>query len=226
LPDLGFTGASALRHYKRFGVEVRAFALQTDQAASVIMAVAFESDPERPARLVGMGCDLSPRIALDKAIFELCQARPSEIVRFHKNPPAGRLKTYADVAAIDDHPGFHSLPENSGEFEFLWAGGNKVALAAMPDLSVQDADADLACVVERLTATGHRTAYAEITAPDVASVGYSVVRAFATGLQPIHFGWGEARLGGRRLFDAPVAWGLRREANTLDSLNLCPHPLA
>jgi ribosomal protein S12 methylthiotransferase accessory factor len=226
MPEQGFAGAAVLRHYARFGVEVRAFALHTDQLPTVVMAVATESDPARPARLVGMGCDLSPRVALDKAIFELCQGRPSEFIRFHQRPPAGRLKSYADVLTLDDHPAFHSLRENSSEFEFLWAAERKVALSAMPDHATGNADTALARCVDRLVATGHRAAYADITAPDVASAGYRVVRAFATGLQPIHFGWKEARLGGRRLFDAPVAWGLRDTPNSCESLNPCPHPLA
>ena len=218
--------ATIVRHYRRFGVAVRLLKIATDQLPAVIMAVADDSDPARPARLIGMGCDLDPVAACDKAAFELCQARPSEAVRFREKPPAGRLKSYQDVKDLDDHPGFHALRENLHEFDFLGPAAAPVALRDLASCATGDSDADVAAVVRRLADTGARAAYAEITTPDVAAAGYRVVRAIATGLQPVHFGWGQARLGGRRLYEAPVRWGLARAPSTPETLNYCPHPLA
>jgi ribosomal protein S12 methylthiotransferase accessory factor len=218
--------ATIVRHYRRFGVSVRLFKLATDQLPTVIMAVADDSDPARPARLIGMGCDLDPVVACDKAAFELCQARPSEAVRHREKPPAGRLNSYEDVKELDDHPGFHALRENLHEFDFLWPGAAPVALQDLASFASGDGDADVAAVAARLRQTGARAAYADITLPDVASAGYRVVRAIATGLQPIHFGWGQARLGGRRLYDAPMRWGFADRPSTPETLNYCPHPLA
>lgn len=226
LPDLGFCGASVVRHYQKFGMQLRAFLIRTDQLPTVVMAVAFETDPARPARVIGMGCDLQPSVAVDKAIFELCQARPSEAMRFRDKPPAGRLKNYQDVVKLEDHPAFFGLPENSYEFDFLSSTQEKVSLGSVPDYSTDQASSNLDLCVDRLISTGHRVAYAELTTPDVASVGFRVVRAIASGLQPIHFGWGEARLGGRRLFEAPMLWGFRDKPTRVEDLNLCPHPLA
>jgi ribosomal protein S12 methylthiotransferase accessory factor len=218
--------ATIIRHYRRFGVRVRLLKLATDQLPTVIMAVADDSDPARPARLIGMGCDLDPVVACDKAIFELCQTRPSEAVRYRESPPEGRLKSYEDVKELDDHPGFHAQRQNLHEFDFLNGGAEPVALRDLASFATGDAEADVAAVAARLKQTGARAAYAEITTPDVAEAGYRVVRAIATGLQPIHFGWGQARLGGRRLYDAPVRWGLAGAPSTPETLNYCPHPLA
>ncbi|HEV7877088.1 YcaO-like family protein [Bradyrhizobium sp.] len=218
--------ATIVRHYRRFGVAVRLLKIATDQLPHVIMAVAEDSDPARPARLIGMGCDLNPVVACDKAAFEMCQARPSEAVRYREKPPAGRLKTYEDVKDLDDHPGFHAMPENFYEFDFLKSGAKSVSLGDLTGFATGDGDADLAAVAARLKETGARAAYADITMPDVAEAGYRVVRAIATGLQPIHFGWGQARLGGRRLFEAPMRWGFAGAPSTPETLNYCPHPLA
>jgi ribosomal protein S12 methylthiotransferase accessory factor len=218
--------ATIIRHYRRFGVGVRLLKLATDQLPHAIMAVADDSDLGRPARLVGMGCDLDPVVACDKAIFELCQARPSEAVRTREKPPAGRLNSYEDVKDLDDHPGFHAMRENLHEFDFLDGGAGSVALRDLASFATGDGEADVAAVAERLKQTGARAAYADITMPDVAEAGYRVVRAIATGLQPIHFGWGQARLGGRRLYDAPMRWGFASRPSTAETLNVCPHPLA
>jgi len=61
---------------------------------------------------------------------------------------------------------------------------------------------------------------------DIVDFGMCVVRAIATGLQPMHFGFGQERLGGRRLYDVPKAMGYATEARSETDLNLCPHPLA
>jgi ribosomal protein S12 methylthiotransferase accessory factor len=218
--------ATIIRHYRRFGVGVRLLKLATDQLPTVIMAVADDSDPARPARLIGMGCDLDPVVACDKAIFELCQTRPSEAIRHRDNPPAGRLKSYEDVKDLDDHPAFHAMRENLHEFDFLGDGAESVALGDLASFATGDSEADVAAVAARLSETGARAAYADITLPDVAEAGYRVVRAIATGLQPIHFGWGQARLGSNRLYDAPMRWGFASQPSTPEALNYCPHPLA
>jgi ribosomal protein S12 methylthiotransferase accessory factor len=225
-PEFGCQSASIIRHYRRFGVTVRLLKLATDQLPVVVMAVADDRDEGRPARVIGMGCDIDPFVACDKAMFELCQARPSQSSHFREKPPAGRIQTYQDVVDLDDHPAFHSLRENLHEFDFLCEGNHRTSLAEMDRPEFGDTEVTLAQVVGRLRDSGARVAYAEITTEDVASAGFHVVRAIATGFQPIHFGWGEARLGGRRLFNAPMAWGMANQPSVQDALNNCPHPLA
>jgi ribosomal protein S12 methylthiotransferase accessory factor len=52
-----------------------------------------------------------------------------------------------------------------------------------------------------------------------------VVRTIATGLQPIHFGYGEERLGGKRIFQLPRILGYASMDSDESTLNRCPHPL-
>lgn len=52
-----------------------------------------------------------------------------------------------------------------------------------------------------------------------------MVRTLATGLQPIHFGYGEERLGGTRLYRLPRLLGYGTSDRNEASLNPCPHPL-
>lgn len=226
LPDGGCHAATIARHYRLHGVTLRLYRLATDQAAHVVLAVLDAPAPEEPARVVGMGCDLDPVAAVDKAVFEACQARPSEAERFRRSPPSERLQRYEDVRELDDHPAFHGLRRNGHEIDFLDAGGARVRLEALRAPAVADTAAALALVVDGLVRAGARVAYVDVTAPDVAETGIRVVRCIATGFQPIHFGHGEARLGGQRLFAAPVAWGLRDEPLDEGELNPCPHPLA
>jgi ribosomal protein S12 methylthiotransferase accessory factor len=64
--DLRASGRAAralARHYASFSVDIRAFMLPTDLPASIVMALSLESDPNRPAQVVGMGCHVDPEVA-------------------------------------------------------------------------------------------------------------------------------------------------------------------
>jgi ribosomal protein S12 methylthiotransferase accessory factor len=220
------TSAALRRHFARLGVDVRAFVLPTDLPATVVLAIAHEEADDRPATVVGMGCHPLPVSALIKALLELCQARPAEAARYREHPPRGRLRRYEDVKTLDDHSAFAALPERYGEFDFLAKGGATARIDEIPSASTGDTVADLESCARVLLELDHPCAYVDLTTDDVDPYPYRVVRVIAAGLQPIHFGVGEERLGGRRLFELPQRLGLRAEPAGIEDLNPCPHPMA
>ena len=226
LLPVGGAVAAIARHYARSGVELRAFLLPSDLPAATVMAVALDDDPGRPAQLVGLGCHPDPAVALTKAVLELCQGRPAELARFRDQPPAGRLRAYDDVRTLEDHSAFAALPERREEFAFLWSSGRRVPAADLPDRSAGDAAGDLDRIVAALAGAGLRVVAVDLTLPDVRQCGVHVARVFVPGLQPMHFGAGQERLGGSRLFELPAALGLAGRVRTEADLNTCPHPLA
>lgn len=214
------------RHYAHFGVNVRAFLMPSDLPAATVMAISFEEDPARPANVIGLGCHPDPNIALLKALFELCQGRPAEGSRFQSNPPQGRLDKYEDVHTLDDHSAFMSQMNRREEFAFLWQSNEKKRIEDLPNPSTGDAAQDLKRCATELAEMGHRPGYAVLTTPDLAGYDIHVVRVIAPGLQPVHFGHGQERLGGKRLYELPQQLGLSDRVHTESDLNPCPHPLA
>jgi ribosomal protein S12 methylthiotransferase accessory factor len=214
------------RHFRRLSVDVRAFLMPTDLPAAVVMAVSFDRDPARPSQVIGMGCHLDPTVAVVKALYEMCQGRPSEARRFADNPPHGRLLHYEDVKTLDDHSAFASLPAQRSAFDFLSATGNIAGTDELPNRATGDAERDLTQIADALTALGCRVACVDLTLPDIAPFGARVARAIVTGLQPVHFGHGTERLGSRRLFELPQKLGFADRIRTVADLNPCPHPLA
>ena len=226
IEDAGGTSAALVRHYRALDVEVRAFALATDLPATAVLALACENTPGTPATVTAMGCHPAPAIALEKALFELCQARPAEFARFGERSRAERPARPEDVKSLNDHSAFAALPEQRDAFEFLWRDGGRAAIAALEDRSAPDTATMLKRCGRALADLGHRAAYVELTTPDIEPTGYRVVRVIAAGLQPIHFGFGQERLGGDRLFDLPRRLGLATRRTTIADLNRCPHPMA
>jgi ribosomal protein S12 methylthiotransferase accessory factor len=218
--------AEFLRHYARFGIEVRVFRLETDIPVHVMMAVLLDRSGRSPAALVGLGCYADPRLAFRKAIFEAAQTRPGYVQRFADRGSWENLRTYRDVRSLDDHSSFFASQERLPELAFLLDTRNLVGLADLPCSGAGDTKTELNRVVAALVEAGCQVICADITTSDLQCYPIRVVRAVATGLQPIHFGYGEERLGGTRLFELPMRLG--RLANIADesSLNPCPHPLS
>lgn len=221
----GFSGRIH-RHYAHFGVNLRAFLMPSDLPAATVMAISFEEDPTRPANVVGLGCHPDPKIALLKAVFELCQGRPAEGARFLKTPPQDRLKSYEDVQTLEDHSAFMSQMNRRHEFAFLWQTGDIKRVGELPNRSTGDPAQDLESCASELAAKGHRGAFVELTTPDLIDYGVHVVRVIVPELQPVHFGHRQERLGGERLFTLPQQLGFAESVRSVSDLNPCPHPLA
>lgn len=204
--DAAVSGAlerSIIRHYARSGVEILLYRLPSVIPVAVMMAVAIERTGTGPAAVVGLGCHLNPSVAARKALFEVCQVRPGVSMESGR-----RLRGPADVRSLEDHAAYYALPERLSEFSFL----DSDEIADCTDRSTGSVAGDIAFCIEALAQQGCRTFYVDITAPELEEFPIRVARVIVTGLQPIHFGYGMERLGGRR---APR-----------ENLNPAPHPLA
>jgi ribosomal protein S12 methylthiotransferase accessory factor len=213
--------AGIVGHYACFGVELRLFDLTTDVGIPVVMALALAGDTAGPAAVVGLGCHLDPQVAALRAAFEVCQVRPSQMRRQN-----ARTLAASEVRGIEDHSAFFAQRASLPELDFLLQGGRRRRLADLGSLAKADAGTDLATCVAALRKIGCRVAYAELTTADLAGYPIHVVRTLATGLQPIHFGDGLARLGSARLYEAAARMDPGHPPGNEDSLNPCPHPLA
>jgi ribosomal protein S12 methylthiotransferase accessory factor len=230
-PEVAFSATDGLahsirQHYARYGTEIRVFNISTDLPVYAMMGLALDKTGGGPAVVTGLGCHPDPSIALTKAVLEVCQVHPGEVQRYRREPPAQRLKSYEDVHTLEDHSAFLSIPERLGEFSFLLSNGRRQLLSKLASNSQGSVQADLDFCVSHLVEAGCRVLYADLTTPDVLDYGLSVVRTFATGLQPMHFGYGEERLGGKRLFEIARVLGYAEAARGENELNPCPHPLA
>jgi ribosomal protein S12 methylthiotransferase accessory factor len=230
-PQVDFSGIGGLAesiktHYDTYGTELRVFNVSTDLPIYVMMCIALDKKGGGPAAMVGLGCNLDPRVALLKSVLEVCQMHAGEVQRFQNEPPEKRLQRYEDVLTLYDHSAFLMVPERLNEFSFLLDNGRQQSIHDLPNFSQGNVPADLNTCVDSLVKAGCRVAYADLTTSDIVDFGVRVVRTIATGLQPMHFGFGEERLGGHRLFEVPHKLGHAKEIRTEKDLNPCPHPLA
>jgi ribosomal protein S12 methylthiotransferase accessory factor len=136
------------------------------------------------------------------------------------------LKRPEDVRTLLDHSAWFTIPEHLDGLSFLLENGRREQLAELPNFDTGSLQQDLEICIASLTQAGCTIVYADLTTPDIRDYGVRVVRSIATGLQPIHFGWGKERLGGRRLFELPQKLGFVKRTLSENELNPLPHPLA
>ncbi|WP_325078712.1 YcaO-like family protein [Sphaerospermopsis aphanizomenoides] len=212
------------RHYARFGIELVTFDLTTDIQVPVVMAMLIDRSGKSPAVATGLGCHLDGATALRKAIFEVCQARFGDIERM-KGGAGANLHQYSDIKYLDDHNAFFYTTARLCELSFLFDHDQSRKTEDLPTYESQSEVEKLQSVITRLHSVGAEPYLVEITTPDIASLGFRVVRILASELVPIYFGYGQEPLGTRRLFEVPerLGYGGRR---TPDDLNPCPHPMA
>jgi ribosomal protein S12 methylthiotransferase accessory factor len=230
-PELELSGegpviSGIVAHYRRFGVETRIFDITTNLPMYAMMAVTLDRSDNGPAAVFALGCNLDPRRAVIKSLFEMCQVRSGVARSAAAGPGRKPIARYQDIQTLEDHSGYFADLTHLQEIDFLLAGGPRKKLGDLPNRSLGSAEADLQVCVTGLAAAGHRAVFAELTTDDLSGYPIRVVRTIAPGLQPMHFGFGQERLGGKRLFEMPYRLGYTAAPRGEADLNPCPHPLA
>jgi ribosomal protein S12 methylthiotransferase accessory factor len=216
--------------YRRRGVEVRLHRLATDHPGHVFLALAVQRHGEGPAVVAGLGAGLEPATAARKAILEMSQVRPALQIGMRAPLARDRIKQLvADprlVVTPEDHALLYTHPRAVGAFKFLEGDSPPVevdwTVTSPPDATA----AGLRRLVEHFRVQGGDLLYSDLTPPDMAELGLHTARVVIPGFQPLHFGWNERRLGGRRLYEFPHRLSLTRAPATAEQLNADPHPLA
>ncbi|WP_434427093.1 TOMM precursor leader peptide-binding protein [Nannocystis pusilla] len=198
------------------GYAVRVADICTDLAVPVYLALGIRDDGQRPALLVGAGASLDPALALGRALSELHAASHNATEGWSARPPLAPC----EVLRLEDHSRAYEHPDWLRHASFLWASARR---AIVPQRSLaSDACDDLCALSDRLARRGHDLIGVDITAPDVVDSGIRVVRAIVPGLQPLGFG-PLLRLGGSRLYEAPVRMAYHPARTSEDALNPIPH---
>jgi ribosomal protein S12 methylthiotransferase accessory factor len=230
VPEIDFAGVGGITGeirstYERWGAEVRAFRLATDLPVSAVMALVIDRTGEGPAAMIGLGCDMNVRQALQKSLFEVCQLHEL-LRRRHAEGAGSRLNAFADVHSMAEHAAYFLRPDHFHEFDFLLQHRRKVGIDDISSAPPSTGENDLKVLQSALASSGCRVFYHDVTTPDLTQYPIRVARALVTQLQPIHFGHGQERLGGTRLYEIPKKLGFREAASSEATLNPCPHPLA
>jgi ribosomal protein S12 methylthiotransferase accessory factor len=163
---------------------------------------------------LGAASRLSPRQTVRKCIQEGGQNLPVIRNLLASERTWQPAPDFSNLTTFDYHfLAYLKRPELvAPAFAFFDACDQRIALSRMSDGSTGRILGDIEAAVSRLQTAGFEVIVVDVTTPDVAAAGLSVVRVVVPGLVPLHFQHPRPFLGVRRLTGTP------------SPLNPFPHP--
>ena len=128
------------------------------------------------------------------------------------------------IQTFDDHTLYYADEERARLASFLDAAEDRRAIADVEPLEGSNVLELIEAVCGRLSAHGISAYAVDVTSPDVAAAGLSVVHVLAPELCQLDVVAGCRFLGGRRLYEAAFEAGLVPRPLGSDDLNPDPHP--
>jgi ribosomal protein S12 methylthiotransferase accessory factor len=163
---------------------------------------------------VGAGAGLDCASAAERALSELYAGTFSRTsVWILREPPGSGTRS-----DLEGRASMYEHPDSLRHAMFLWASHE----VTRPQPAAISRSEPLEALIAALARHNHHMIGVDITAPEVAAHGVRVVRAIVPGLQPLALSSGP-RLGGRRLYDAPVRMGRHHGPAAERDLNITPH---
>lgn len=210
----------------RPGVDVKLFDLTTDVPVPVVYTIMRRRAELGPVPCQGLASRVAPRRAVRKSLHEAAQNFPFIRGLMAAEKDWWPAEDFSNVTTFDYHfLTYLKRPELvPPALDFFDACEDRVALSAVPDHSTGRVLGDIEYCVRSLARAGYETIAVDITTPDIADVGLSVVRVVVPGLVPIHGNHLRPFLGVRRLYEAPyrIGWD-RRGWSPEAGLNHVPH---
>lgn len=199
-----------VRQLEQQGALVRIYLLDVGHSIPVTLCVSYGDGKRWPGAAITLGCHLSPRVSIQRAILEHGQSTPH--LRTILEGGEVRIPTTpTEVTSLMDHALYYFPKNRARAFHFLReCEANPVALEEIEE----PAEISIAECARRLRHAGLRIALADVTSPDLKNGPFQVMRAVGPWFQPVDFGHKLQRLANPRL----TRWA--------SSPNPDPHPLA
>ena len=202
----------SIESIRRLGADTEMYVLDYGIGIPTVLCLGLGDGVEWPGVTIGLGTHSDINVACRKAALEQGHYGPY-MRRLMKQQRHSRINNPEDVVGSLDHGLYYCRREPVVALDRLRQAKCSVTVANLNSHYRDQSTLD-SCIA-RLSMAAIRIAAVDLTTPDLKPSGLSVVRAFGTYLQPIHFGYGYERR------DNP-----RFKALLTGTLNSLPHPMA
>ncbi len=185
------------------GAAIEIFTLPTSACGTTVLCVARGDGERYPGATIALAADLDPAAALQGAILELGQTAP-HLRRMMQTGAIAIPARDTGVHGMLDHAAYYFSADRAAAFDFL-RGGGSISVRA---LTSRTRRRTLAACTAALRKANVRVALVDVTAPDVATGPFRVIRAVSPDLQPLSYGYGFERLPVERVRRRGVATGV------------------
>lgn len=221
--DLPNTAKLAMQAFYDSGYRVDLFSIQLDVRIPTILAVLRGEPPKEHFAVLAAACAPGPEDAAVKCLEELAHTRHyCSVIKELIDRGTIAPREPKDVEDQVGHLGFYLYRENHRHLEFLYQSTETIGLLDLERATQSSPTATLRTLFERIAESGNRSLLVDVTSPDVARLGFHVIRAVVPGFHPLRMGHRVRALGGSRLRSVPKQLGYRTFAGDED--NPAPHP--
>jgi ribosomal protein S12 methylthiotransferase accessory factor len=214
-----------LARFSAVNLDVKIMDITTDVQCPTIMTIALSDSEVSPALALAAATDLSADIAVIKSLEELAHTRKfaKQLSEYTPPVPVEVAEGHPNVVDAYTHLRFY-CPQSARQFaEFAWASPELRDFPSVVDRSAGDDEESLKSLVGDLSALGLEAIACDLTTPEMADLGLSVVRVLVPGMHPLFMGHRNRALGGRRLYEVPKKLG-QRGLESGEPDNPYPHP--
>ncbi len=205
------------------GGSVRLLNITMDNGIPTILAVVKRSSPESPALVFAASSHPDPEQATRKSLEEVVYTGVLAQHLKTNRPSIIAHPLHETVTDQDAHVRFYGDHENAELADFMFRSSEWIQFRDIPSPSTGTPETDLEMLVKKLSSIGHETLIADLTTPDIAEIGLTVVRALVPGFHPLFLGHRIRGLGGARLWTIPQKLGYKG-INRQNGDNSAPHP--
>ena len=177
-----------LEGIESLGASVEIYTLPTSVIGTTVLCLARGDGDEYPGVTFGLACDLDPQVALRQAILELGQTGPY-LRRMMRSGVLTPPKDPASVREMLDHAAYYFPKERANAFDRMRNNNSPINIHDLKNVTKRS----LETCVSALKTAGLRLALVDVTAADVATGPFRVMRAVSPDLQPIWYGYGLER---------------------------------
>jgi ribosomal protein S12 methylthiotransferase accessory factor len=204
LETLSERNADLVKRFERTGSMVVMFDITMDHGVPTILSVLRGNQPAAPALVFAASASLDPEEAAQKSLEELAHTRRyCSIIKRHMPRLVPAPPAHANVTSQMDHLNFWVDEDNAHLARWIFASPLRIDFDQRPSLATGRPDDDLRVLVSKIEVVGERVLLVDLTTPDVAELGFRVVRAIIPGFHPLHLGHPLRALGGYRLWEVP-----------------------
>lgn len=172
---------------------------------------------------VGSAAGLNMPNAIQRALLEAASSRRWARRQHQQDPDRVFADDHSDLREFADHVAFYTQPDRQWWLDFLDASPDLVAISEL-DLAGDTPAQSVRNVTAALASRGLAVTLTDVTSPDVAEAGLSVVKALSPQLRPLDVGMRSRHLGPGRLYEEPARWLGSTQPLTAEQLNPHPHP--
>lgn len=233
LEDLEGVNLTLVKEIKKNDLELQLFDISLNEGITVILSCLKSGNPKMPSTVFSAAAHHNADLAIQKSIeevtstFLLCES----LVKGNEDPYVKFLNPEnwdREVRERNDHIIFwacHSIFNKFGsQLDFMFNSSKFIDRESLIKKSKNFKSNRLAFsyIVDFLAQTGYETILVDITASDIKSLGFMVLKAVIPGYLPLHLGHRLSYTRPQRLIEiARSVYKINLEELTLNNL---PHP--